>query len=699
MSDRSNSDAEPVEMEVQPPKRSAWRNISAIWLVPVLALAMSLAVAWRSYSDRGVLIEISFPSAAGVVAGETVLRYRDVVIGTVETVGFSDDLHNVVVAARVENAVAPFLDDSAKFWVVRPKVTAEGISGLSTVLSGVYIQGTWDMTQGTALTEFKGLEEQPLVGPDEKGTRVVLRAADGGSIAGGSPVFYRGVRVGRTEQPRLADSGGVVLVEAFIEAPHDRLLTTATRFWNASGFAVSLDASGFRLDVGSLASLVGGGLAFNTFFAGGTPIEGGQIYDLYADEVVARENAFSRVSSNTVTLATVFIGGVSGLSKGNALYYKGVKIGEVATISAFVTGEDEELEVHQQVVLDIDPKLLGLASNASLNDVLGFLDVAVGSGVRARLNNANLLSSSLIVELVEIKDAVPATIQRDATPYPVIPSVESDLQDVNATLEGMMKRANALKIEDLIDQTINTLASIESVATSKEVRETPKAVVDLLEQARDLVASEDIQAMPALMRQLVDDLRVTVSQLREEGVATRLVSVLESADTAAANLSQASQEVPKLIEDLRAVAAKARDLPAQELIESASALLESADTLIDTDAARALPASLNASLDEMRGLLGELRAGGAAENTNAALASARSATESLERATDNLPQLTQRMDQLLVRAERLLAAYGDRSDFNMETLSMLREVRDAARSVTALTRLLERSPNSLLFGK
>ena len=157
--------------------------------------------------------------------------------------------------------------------------------------------------------------------------------------------------------------------------------------------------------------------------------------------------------------------------------------------------------------------------------------------------------------------------------------------------------------------------------------------------------------------------------------------------------------MPELVEDLKAVAGKARDLKAEELVAAATDLLNSADALIGTDAARALPAALNGALDEVRTILGQLREGGAVDNANAALASAQSAAESLEMATADLPQLAQRLDSLIARSEQLIAAYGDRSDFNRETLGVLRELRDAARSVSTLMRQLERNPNSIFFGK
>ncbi|MFD3190237.1 MlaD family protein [Sedimentitalea sp. HM32M-2] len=692
-------EATPAEMQVQAPRRSPWRNISIVWLVPVLALAVSLAVAWRSYSERGVLIEILFENAAGVTAGETTVRYRDVVIGLVEKVGFSDDLKQVRLSVRVDRPIAPFLDASAQFWVVRPEVSAEGVSGLSTVLSGVYIEGAWDTTRGPPLQRFTGLEQRPLIDLNEKGTRIVLRAGEGRVMAAGSPVFYRGVKVGRTEAPRLDETGSVVLVDAFVEAPHDRLLTTATRFWDTSGFSLSFGAGGLKLDVGSFAALISGGVAFNTFFSGGRPVKPGRVYDLHADEATARENAFSRVSSNTVTLATVFRDGVSGLSAGSGLFFRGIKIGEVVTISAFVAGDEDSPEVHQQVTLLVDPKLIGLPARATLEEVLDFLEAAVRTGTRARLNKANLLGTSLIVELVEIENAKPAELQREATPYALIPSVESDLPDINATLEGVMKRVNGLQIEEMIQQAISLMASIEAIATDQNTRAAPEALVGLLDRSRDLVESADMRALPGELRQAVADLRSTVERINTQGVVERLVSTLENADAAVANLSLASEEVPALIDDLRAVAAKARDLKADELIASATALLDSADALIGTDDARALPAALTTALDETRELVSELRAGGVAQNANAALDSARAAADSLERATADLPALSARLDRLVTRSEELIAAYGDRSDFNSESLAMLREIRTAARSVAALTRALERNPNSILFGK
>src|SRR5688572_8078379 len=129
---------EPPAPAVEAPKESSWR-ISPVWLVPLLALIIALAVAWRTYSERGPLIEIVFDNAAGVEAGQTTIRFRDVNVGTVERIDLTPDLKRVVVGARIRKDVARYLDEDAEFWVVRPSVTAQGVSGIETVISGVYI--------------------------------------------------------------------------------------------------------------------------------------------------------------------------------------------------------------------------------------------------------------------------------------------------------------------------------------------------------------------------------------------------------------------------------------------------------------------------------------------------------------------------------------------------------------------------------
>ncbi|EEX08773.1 mammalian cell entry related protein [Ruegeria lacuscaerulensis ITI-1157] len=676
-----------------------WRNLSPIWLVPLVALLVSLGVAWKSYADRGVLIEITFENASGITPDDTTVRYRDVVIGKVEDVGFADDLSRVSVWARIDKEIAPYLDEDATFWVVRPEVSARGVSGLSTVLSGVYIEGAWDQTTGKARTRFEGADGPPLAHPGRAGRRITLRTEDGRMVSEGAPVLFRGIEVGRLERPRLTVSGDSIVVDAFIEAPHDRRINSATRFWDSSGFSVSIGASGLSLDVDSIASLVAGGIEFDTVFKGGRPVSSGAVFDIYPDEATARRTAFARSRSGGVEVAVAFDESVAGLTNGAAVKLGGVTVGEVGSVNAVIENESDEAEVRLVVKLLLDPALMGLPQGAGEDEVFDFLEQAVTNGMRARLASSGLFSSELFVELVTLEDADPAEFQRDAEPFPLLPSAPSDLPDFTATAEGALERISNLPIEELISQAVDTLASIEALVSDENIRQAPQAAVALLQDTRALVSDPETQALPAELRAAVADLRSIMAELERGQAVANLTAALEQGSTITANLAATSEELPALVDEFRALAAKANALEAEELIRAANQLLSSADALIGTDDARALPGAMVEALDEVRATLASLREGELVDNANAAMASARSAAEAVSAATEDLPSLTARLERLLAQSEALLADYGDNSTFNTETLSVLREVKAAAQAVSLLARKIERNPNSLVFGK
>ena len=687
-------------MDITPPSHSPLRNLSWVWLAPLFALLVTLGVAWKSYNDRGTLVTITFPTATGVIAGETSVKYRDVVIGQVEDVRFTKDLKKVVVAARIDKDVAETLPADSQFWVVSPKVSANGISGLSTVLSGVYIEGAWLPTEGTPMHAFAGLASEPMVRPGRQGTRIKLRSKDGSSLPEGGPIFFRGVEVGKMDVPKVTESGDSAIVEAFIHAPNDRFLTTATRFWDTSGFSVKLGAGGLDLSVSSIGALVRGGVAFDTTFAGGAAVDDSTVFNLFIDEDSARQSIFNQIGDEALPMAVIFSDSVNGLQAGAPVEYRGLRVGQVTGINAFIdAGPNGRKAVKMRATVSIDPQALGLDGATGKPEVLAFLEQAVQTGLRARLATSSIFSASLKVELAELPDEEPAKITLDADGVPVLPSVDSDLPDVTATAEGVMKRINDLPIEEVMNQAITLMASIEALAADEGTRAAPDALVKLLEDSRALVNKEDTQAIPSELRGVITDLRTVVADLQTRGAMDHLASLLESADKAASRAAEAAQDFPQLVADLRDLAAKAKALKTDELVASTTTLIDSANAMINTDAARALPADLSAALAQVQAALQELREGGAITNTNAALASAKDAADAVAIAANDLPKLTAELNDLLSKADALVAAYGAKSPFNAETLALLREFKLTAKSVTQLARTIERNPNSLLIGR
>ncbi len=708
------SDPTPAEMTVSQPRRSIWRNLSVVWLVPIIALAVSLGIAWQNFADRGTLIEISFSNASGVVAGETTLRYRDVVVGTVEDVRFSDDLGRVLVDVRVDNEVAGFIDDEAMFWVVRPEVSARGISGLSTVLSGVYIEGAWDNAPGAVAQQFLGSETPPLNQPGRPGRRITLATDDGTTISYGSPVLFRGVEVGRMETPRLSADGRTVLVDAFIDAPHDARLNQATRFWDTSGFELSFGASGFSVDFDSLASLVTGGVSFDNVYENGEPLPSGYVFTLFEDESAARRNTLVRGPAQGVPFTIQFTESVEGLGPGDDVTYQGLEVGVVTDLRSRVVETQLGPELSLLAQISIDPQRMGLPTDATPADTVDFFRFAVDSGLRARLATESLLNSDLKIELVVLDSAPSARLREIEGEPPRLPSVESNLSDFTATAEGVLERINALPVEEVMQQAISLMQAFEQLARNEDLQRVPGSAVALLDDTRALVGSEAIQAIPAQIEAAVTDLTALVADLREGGAIAALNSAMRNLDRAMADVSIASQNAPALTENLRkltesdipaliaefeAVATTAKELELQGLVDSATSTLNRVDALVGSQDTLELPGTLNDALTEMRLALAELREGGVVENLNATLQSASDAAGSVAESVEDLPQLTARLERLVAETETVVRSYGDRSDFNTQTLAALREVQNAAKAISELARAIERSPNSLIFGR
>ena len=689
----------PAPMAIRPAKRPIAQRLTLVWLVPILALAISLGAAWQNYRDQGVRITIAFENAAGVTAGATEIRYRDIRVGLVEAVEFDNDLSTILVHARVDQDIAPYLDSDAQFWVVRPNVSVRGISGLDTVLSGVYIEGNWNNEADVAQNNFTGLEQPVLTRAGQRGTSITLRTENAGAIAAGAPVLHKGLTVGYLEEPQLNLDGSGIMVNAFILAPYDRRITSSTRFWDVSGFSVSFGAGGVALNVNSLASLIEGGVEFDTIVSGGEPVTEGQSFAIHPSEQVARDSLFVDPSAEVLRVAVLFEEAVTGLTRGSEVRFQGIRIGEVSEISAIVVGQGDQAEVRLQSVLNIQPSRLGLGVDATADDALELLSDFVTRGLRARMVTGNILSGSLQVELVQIPDALPAIMAQTSGAFPVIPTTESDISDVAATAEGVLARINALPVEELMDGAINLMDSIERLVDSEDTRNVPGSVIALLEEARGLVGSEDLQAVPADLRKVITEIDAIIASANETGIVTSLDNVLVVAASALANIDEATRNLPRITAEIEELTTRANQLELEALVTSATSTLDSIEAFLAADDTLALPGSLNGALDELRAVMADVREGGAVENVNELLASANAAARAVEDAVGTLPALSAQAGRLVTQSETVIASYGDRSRFNAETLTTLREIQNAANAVSALARAIQRNPNSLITGR
>jgi paraquat-inducible protein B len=234
---------------------------------------------------------------------------------------------------------------------------------------------------------------------------------------------------------------------------------------------------------------------------------------------------------------------------------------------------------------------------------------------------------------------------------------------------------------------------------SASVQDTPAAALGLLSDVRKLVQSDDVQAAPTALRDTLDQANGLLAELRAAKLDVALVEAMTATTEAADYVRSAADGVPSLIASLDTVAKSAADLPLRETVAEAQTVLARLGDLLGSETTAALPGRLGDTLDQLGGVLSDLREGGAVTNVNAALASARDAAGAVSSASERLPALVTRLDAAMSQISTTLASYGDRSTFNSETLALLREMRRAAESVGSLARTLERNPNSLILGR
>lgn len=661
----------PEPVDVKP------RGLSVVWLMPLAATVVAGYVVWHSYASQGPLITVDFPSAKGIESGKTVLRYRDMQVGLVEDLSFAPGLRSVEAHIRLKKDIAEYVDEGAEFWLVQPQVSARGVTGLDTVLSGVYIQGNWDGDIGPATDYFTARETAPLMTFGEEGARIRLRASGGNQLSAGAPVLFNGVEVGRLGAPTLSDSGAYVTIDAFIKAPHDMRLTTNTRFWDSSGVSLELGAGGVSVNVDSLAALVEGGVSFGTVVSGGDPVDAGHIYEVFNGEKEARANAFEGAAGVAFPVSVLLEDDVAGLVVGSVVRFQGMKIGEVTAISGFANPEDLGGTVQLLVDFTINPARLGLAAPQEGETIQDQIADRVASGLRARLASEGLLGQTVVLELVALDDAPEGVLRTDVTTLPLIPSSESVMADPSESLDGLVGRVSSLPIEDLMGSAIDALDAVAQLATNPELQQIPANANGLLTDARGLVGAPETQEAFAALQAASADLRSVTERLAASDGIDAVLSAMERSPELMDDIGAFTATLPSLSTNLDAISQTIAALPLEAAGEDAAAALAALDGMLNAEGADELMPGLvrtAASLETLLGTLeqsdvaaqltettagaGELIAELRASNTQvqALLQDAGAFTKDLR--TLELAPLAQELTSLTQRVEGLLSAPG-----------------------------------------
>ncbi|MET1028497.1 MAG: MlaD family protein [Dongiaceae bacterium] len=488
------SDIEPPSLPQATTRRA--RRIPIIWIIPIIAVAIGLWLAWDTYSKRGPTITISFVTAEGLQAGQSQLKYKDIVFGTVKSFILTPDHKRVLVTIETTRQAEPLLTDKTVFWVVKPRLFAGNVSGLDTLLSGSYIGMLPPEAGGKPQRKFIGQEDPPILEENVPGRTFLIKASRLGSISLGSPMFFRDISVGEVLGWEFADRAESVTLRVFVRAPYDAYVNDETRFWNASGISVKLAGSGVEVQIESLRAILLGGIAFETPVTDKQdlpPSAENHVFPLFGDRDSANAASYSR----KIPVVSYFPGSVRGLAPGSEVTMHGLMVGHVRDVRLHY--DPFKNTVVAPVRYDIEPeRILGIGAKAVFKTPGEAASVMVQRGLRASLQSANLITGQQVVALEFVPDAPPAKSSMEGDDF-VLPTTDSGgLGGLEASAGQLLDKVNSIPFAQIGKNLDGILSSVNDLAKGQQMRQTLTDLASAVANANDFVRQLDKETGPAL---------------------------------------------------------------------------------------------------------------------------------------------------------------------------------------------------------
>ncbi len=528
------------------PEVSKGKKFTAIWIIPLVALVLGAWMVAYTYMTEGPEIRVHFKTASGLTAGKTVVKFRDVEMGTVEDVVLGENLEGVAAIIKMKREALPLLNDETRFWVVTAQIGGGGISGLDTILSGAYIQIAPGSSNTKAL-EFTGLEEPPLTPVDAPGIRLILLSEGAASVGPGDPVLFHGFEVGRVESLTFDLEKKQLRHEIFIDAPYHELVNSSVRFWDVSGISLNAGAEGFSIETGSLKSILQGGVTFAKppDFEVGVPVDNNTEFRLFPKYDDILESPFGYREYYVVS----FDQSIRGLLPNAPVEYRGIRIGEVKSVllqELVEKGIRENAKprgVPIPVLIYIEPGRFALPdTNESLELMRKTFEKGVRNGLRASLEIGNLLTGAQLVEL-DYFDNEQAAELGEFEGYVTIPTVVTGLSGLEQKISRLLDKANELPIGQTVGsinlavgELNSSLKALRVVLENDDLRTIPAELQNTLEALRSILEDEGIREIPG---ELKSTLAAAKFQLQGESTeAYQLGRTLKEVESAARALRE-----------------------------------------------------------------------------------------------------------------------------------------------------------------
>jgi len=524
---------------------------TSIWIVPLIALIIAAWLAYQYFSELGPEIRIVFSKNEGLQAGQSQIKYRNVPVGTIKKIELQEDGEGIVVIARMDKPVAPYLNESSKFWIVKPEVGIGGVSGLDTLISGTYINMYAEKEEQTIDT-FVGQDN--AYRNDTTGAYFVLNTPRGdSSVKVGTPVYLKNIQVGQVEYIVLGLDDASVDVIVYIENAYTSYLRVDSNFWVRSTFSAGLTNGTLNFSVAPVTDLIQGAIEFSSQKKEDTcTVPDKYVFRLYASRSEV-ENTY--IGNNKKIIKRYKLKTKEQISKlhvGSPVRYEGFEVGNVKEIQI---NYDKETHTMQSYVF-ADINLAVFANNHDISGKSGEANFkeAVREGLRAQIIPSNPITGFLYVDLTfnHPKDNQTLYVDRDA--FTVLPTVEYKSGNMMASMTKILDKINALPLNQLVTSLNTILDDTDHVVldAGKVVKDVNKPLVTVLSDLKTTIKNLNKMTNKKSFASMPDSLDKTLKELTLTLKTTKkVVKRYDSNSLIARQLSETLKIVTKTSQEMQ----------------------------------------------------------------------------------------------------------------------------------------------------
>ncbi|MBU1138543.1 MAG: MCE family protein [Proteobacteria bacterium] len=363
------------------------KGISPIWILPLVALLIGGWLLYKDFQESGIMITVRIKDANGLTIGKTQVMFKGLPVGTLKGFQVTPDLQHIDARIEMAKEAKEKLTSDTKFWVVRPEVSMNRITGLDTLVSGSY----FEVQPGIKTDQshfFNALDEPPPLSERVPGLHLTLQSPHSTSLSPTSPVLFKKVEVGEVISETLQKDGSIE-TKIIIYPQFMSHITTNSRFYLSSGIQLQADLPKISLQVEPIKAIIRGGVSVETVPGGKTIDDKTKEFPLFKDQQTAQQ-------ADDIEIQLTFSVD-HGLETGADIRYQGVKIGAVTQIEL----EDDLKTVRAKAHIDkslnrllnentyiwaVSPRF-SLAGVSNLDTVIRgpYLNLIPGSGKPAKV--------------------------------------------------------------------------------------------------------------------------------------------------------------------------------------------------------------------------------------------------------------------------------------------------------------------------